>query len=63
MIKVPIISDNLFQSLKKEEVKLSHYPNMTLCWTVKNRVNEVRIFEYNHIKSARKFSVSKSYLY
>lgn len=63
MLKIPIINIKLGKQLKPQQIYLAHYPNSQLCWAVKNKVHEVRWFEYNHRKTAEKFAKSKSYLY
>jgi len=65
MIKVPIVSDKLFNSLKRGEIKLSHAPNRSLCWSAKNLVGTVKWFEFGNNngmppKSVVRFSRSSS---
>ena len=68
MIKVPQISRKLFNSLKKGQIRLSHAPNGSLCWAAKNKIGEVRWFNFgnnngNPPKTVVNFSVSDSIKY
>ena len=64
MIKIPnCFNKKIQKSLKRNSVKLSHYPNGSLCWMVKNKIGQVMIFpignNYGHpTKIALKFSDS-----
>ena len=49
--------------MKNGDVKLCHSPNKSLCWTVKNKIGQVLVFEFgtNHgypPKIAQKFANS-----
>ena len=68
MIKVPQITDKVFNNLKKGQIKLCHAPNGSLCWAAKNQVKETRWFQFgtNHgypPKITERFASSYSYLY
>jgi hypothetical protein len=53
----------MIKSMKNGDVKLCHSPNKSLCWTVKNKIGQVLVFEFgtNHgypPKIAQKFANS-----
>lgn len=64
MIKIKNCFNKKMQKyLKRGDIKLSHYPNGSLCWAAKNNIGQVMVFNFgtNHgqpPKLAVKFSNS-----